>query len=113
MDQFNDLESTLLNGLVEKYPDLKLHIPFLKVKDRKSTGTGMEVNFEYTNADGEIHFEEINALFSGGENIQIKGLKQGLSYVIDVSEGRISHLEFSTYGENWNGKLGDYKIVSD
>lgn len=113
MEHLNNLESTLLNGLIEKYPALKSHIQFLKVKDRKSTATGMEVNFEYTNAEAEINFDDINALFSGGENIEIKGLKQGLGYVIDVTEGQISHLEFTTYGENWNGKFGDYKIVTD
>lgn len=113
MDQLNDLESILLNGLTEKYPSLKSHISYLKVKDREITKVGMTVNLEYTNAEDEFNFEDINALFSGGENIEVKGLKQGLSYVIDVTDGQISYIELTTYGENWNGKLGDYKIVSE
>lgn len=113
MNQLTELESTLLNGLIEKYSILKSHLPFLKVKNRKTTNTGMEVNFEYTNAEGELNFEDINALFSGGENIEVKGLKQGLGYVIDVTDGQISHLEFTTYGENWSGKFGDFKIRKD
>ncbi len=33
MEQLNNLESTLLKGLIEKYPSLESHIPYLKVKD--------------------------------------------------------------------------------
>lgn len=113
MEQINDLETTLLNGLIEKYPTLKSHLPFLKVKDREITKVGMTVNFEYTNTEEELNFEDINALFSGGENIEIKGLKEGLGYVIDVTDGQILYIEFTTYGENWNGKFGDYKIVKE
>lgn len=113
MEQLNTLESTLLNGLTEKYPSLKSHIPYLKVKDREISKVGMTVNLEYTNAEDELSFDDINALFSGGENIEIKGLKQGFSYVIDVTDGQILYIEFTTYGENWNGKFGDYKIIID
>ena len=113
MDQLNELESILLDHLTEKYPSLKSHVPHLKVKVREMTKSGMIVNFEYTNTEEEIHFEDINALFSGGENIAIKSLKQGLSYVIDVTDGQILYIEFTTYGENWNGQFGDYKIITE
>ena len=113
MNQLTDLESILLNGLIEKYPSLKSHIQFLKVQERKISKIGMTVNFEYVNVEQEINFEEINALFSGGENIEVKGLKEGLSYVIDVTDGKILYLEFTTYGENWTGKFGDYKLIKE
>lgn len=113
MEQINDLESTLLKGLIEKYTSLKSHLPYLKVIDRKVTKTGMTVNFEYNNSEDELDFEEINALFSNGENIEIKSLKQGLGYVIDITDGRIVYLELVTYGENWNGKFDDYKIIEE
>lgn len=113
MNQLHELESTLLIGLVEKYPSLKSHLPFLIVKDRKITKSGMIVDFEYMNAEEELNFDDINALFSNGENIEVKGLKQGLGYVIDITEGQISYLELVTYGENWNGKLEDYKIAKE
>ena len=108
MLELNALEITLLNGLIEKYPSLKSHIDYLKVSIRKSTGIGVIVEFEYVNS--EIEFPEINALFSNGENIEIKKLKKGLSYVIDITAGRIEYLEFSTYEENWDGVFGEYKI---
>lgn len=113
MEPLNTLESHLLNLLTEKYPALKSHLPYLKVKDREITKIGMTVNLEYAKAEKELTFEDINALFSGGENIEVKGLKQGLSYVIDVTDGQILYIEFTTYGENWNGKLGDYRIVKE
>ena len=113
MEQLTHLESTLLKGLTEKYPSLESHIPYLKVKDREITKVGMMVNFEYTNAENELNFEDINALFSGGELIEIKSLKQGLSYVIDVTAGQISYIEFTTYAENWNGQFGDYKMIKE
>jgi len=109
MEELNELELTLLEGLTIKYPQLKSHIPFLKVSERKQTSTGLDVNLEYYNFNDE--FDDTNALFSNGENIEIKGLKEGLSYVIDVTVGQITAIEFSTYNEKWDGKLSDYKIV--
>lgn len=113
MDQLTILESTLLNNLFEKYPALKSHLSYLKVKDREITKTGMTINLEYTKCKEELLSEEINALFSAGENIEIKSLKQGLSYVIDITDGQIIYIELTTYGENWNGQIGDYKIIKD
>lgn len=113
MDPLTELELVLLERLFLKYPNLKMHLPFLKVKERKISKVGMQIDFEYTDTENVLEFEELNALFSGGENIQVKGFKQGLGYVIDITAGQIAFLEFSTYGENWNGQFGDYKIISE
>lgn len=109
MEELNDLEITLLNGLTTKYPSLKSHIPHLKVEQREITGAGMCVNLVYTNFNGES--EDINALFSNGEIIEVENLKNGLCYVIDVTGGKIEFIELVTYGENWNGQFTDFKIV--
>lgn len=69
----------------------------------------MNVELTYEDFNGE--FDETNALFSNGENIAIKGLKEGLSYVIDITVGQITSIEFSTYNEKWDGKLTDYTIL--
>lgn len=113
MSDLSNLERTLLNGLEQKYPSLKSHIPYLKVKNREITGVGMYVNFEYVNSIGQIEIENINALFSNEENIAIKNLKYGLGYVIDITDGEIKYIEFITYGESWDGKFGDYKILKE
>ncbi len=113
MEQLNNLESTLLIGLVEKYPSLNSHVPYLNIKARTMTKSGLIVDFEYAANAEELILDDINALFSNGENIEVKGLKQGLGYVIDVTDGKISYLELVTYGENCNGKLEEYKIITD
>lgn len=109
MEELNELELTLLNGLVTKYPSIHFHIPYLKVVSRETTGVGMYVNFAYEDFDGEP--EDINALFSNEENIAIRELRHGLGYVIDITDGAIKYIEFFTYGEKWNGKFTEYKII--
>jgi len=110
MEELNDIELILVNGLTTKYPSLKFHIPHLKVINREITGVGMYVNFAYVNFEEQL--DDINALFSNEENIEIKNLKYGLGYVIDISEGQIKYIEFITYGEEiWDGQFTDYKIV--
>lgn len=109
MEEFNPLETTLLNGLTTKYPSLKSHIPYLKVKHREITKTGMYVHIAYVNFQGAI--ENLNALFSNEEIIAIKNLKNGLGYVIDITDGEIKYIELITYGETWNGKLTDYTLI--
>lgn len=109
MEELNELELILLENLTIKYPSLKSHIPYLKVTERKLDKNSLIINITYSDFNGA--FEDINALFSNGENIEVKGLKDGLSYVIDVSNGEITSIEFNTYNEKWDGKFGDYKIV--
>ena len=109
MEKLNELELTLLEALTTKYPQLQSHIPYLKVAERKLTATGLDVNLDYIDFNDE--FDDTNALFSNGENIQVKGLREGLSYVIDVTVGQITSIEFSTYNEKWDGKFTDFKIV--
>lgn len=109
MQELNDLETTLLNGLTEKYPSLKSHLPYIKVAKREKSGFSLYVYFSYIDFNEEP--ETVNALFSNGEKIEIPSLKDGLSYVIDVTAGMIEHIEFSTYKENWDGTFGNYKIV--
>src|SRR5688572_20713898 len=111
MKDLNELESTLLKGLVQKYPSLGSHIPFLKVSERKSTGTGMIISLVYTNGDTSIEIENINALFSNEEKIQVQNLKNGLAYVIDITDGKIEHIELATYSEKWNGVIKEFKLV--
>jgi hypothetical protein len=110
MEELHELELKLVNSLTEKYPTLKSHIPCLRVNERKTTATGITVNLVYENFNGE--FEDVNALFSNEENIVIKNLKKGLGYVIDITNGQIEYLEFSTYDEKWDGKIGEFKIVA-
>jgi len=109
MKDLNEIELLLLEGLTVKYPQFKSHIAYLKVTNRKLSNLGLDVQLDYENYSGE--FDETNALFSNGKNIEIKGLKEGLSYVIDITAGQITSIEFSTYDEKWDGKITDFKII--
>ncbi len=109
MEEINELETTLLNGLTKKYPSLTSHVPHLKVSKRQISGFSLYVYFSYVEFNEEP--EMINSLFSNGEKIMIPALKDGLSYVIDVTAGTIEHIEFSTYKESWDGVFGEYHII--
>lgn len=111
MEELNDLEATLLNGLTKKYPALKSHLSHIKVSKREISGFSQYVYFSYVDFSEEP--EMINILFSNGEKIEIPTLKEGLSYVIDVTAGIIEHIEFSTYKEKWDGTFGEYQIVEN
>ena len=111
METLNELELTLLKGLTTKYPALVSHIAHLRVAKRQISGFSLYVYFTYVDFNEEP--EMINALFSNGEKIEIPTLKEGLSYVMDITAGMIEHLEFSTYKENWDGLINEFKIVAN
>ncbi len=111
MEKLNDLEITLLERISLKYPSIKKHIPFLEVSGREFTGVGMYVNFCYTKSIDDIPKLEISdGSLSTNENINIDGLKYGLGYEVDITNGMIKFIELITYGEEWNGEFRDYKF---
>jgi len=112
METPNELEMILLTRLILKYPALKTHIAFLRVSSRQSTNNGLFVYFTYDSIDC-IKNEELNALFSTAEKIQLKSLKNGLSYVVDITAGAIEYIEFSTYNEKWDGIIEDYQFIAN
>lgn len=103
--ELNNLEISILDRLSIKYPFVKHHIPFLKVATRENTGVGMYVNFIYDNPDKEIYAPIKNSIISTNEIIGIEGLKYGLGYEVDVTDGRMTFIELVTHGEEWNGIL--------
>lgn len=109
MQELNELEQQLLENLVLKYPSLEPHLPHLAVRKRNPVSTGIVTELAYVDFAGER--KDINALFSNGEIIAIPQLKKGLAYVIDVTEGCITSIEFVTYGEKWDGKVSQFSLV--
>jgi hypothetical protein len=108
MQELNKLEFSILERLSIKYPFIKEHIPYLKVSSRENTGVGMYVNFIYDNPNNKALYVEIdNSSISTNETIEIDGLLYGLSYEVDISDGKIKFLELVTYGEDWNGAVSD------
>lgn len=109
MENLNALEVVLIGGLVQKYPQMEAHVSHLRVSKRELTSTGLCIHIDYQDFEQEV--EPINALFSNSENIEITGLKKGLGYVIDITNGIIQYIELVTYGEKWNGKIGDFRLI--
>lgn len=104
MQELNKLELSILERLGEKFPFIMQHIPFLKVDSRENTGVGMYINLIYNyTSNNELIFGDQNSAISTNETIEIAGLKYGLGYEVDISEGRIKFIEFVTYGEEWDG----------
>jgi hypothetical protein len=111
MENLNDLETSILDRISLKYPNIKKHIPLLKVIDREMTGVGLYVNFCYSKINSNLQSIEIdNGSISTNENIQIEGLKYGLGYEVFISDGKIKSIELITYGEGWDGKFNSFKF---
>jgi hypothetical protein len=108
MAELNKLEKSILERLATKYPNIRLHIPLLEVESREITGVGMYINFSYCKpVEKTLNLEIDNASVSTNESIKMEGLKYGLSYEVDVTEGKIKFIELVTYGEEWNGNISD------
>lgn len=108
MEKLNKLERSILERLVIKYPMIKYHIPFLRVNSRENTGVGMYINFSYCIPVKKIFNLGIdNRSISTNESIEIEGLKYGLGYEVDITDGKIKFIELVTYGEEWDGNISD------
>jgi len=67
----------------------------------------MYVNFNCKNSPKELRADIGTSNISTNEIIEIEGLKHGLGYEVDITDGRIKFMEIFTYGEEWNGITGD------
>lgn len=111
MKDFNELEKELFQRLLKKYPQFEDHADFLIISKRKLHMKGMLIEFVY--APNNLKFDNLNALFNSNEKIELPALKEGLSYVFDITNGQIETLELSSYNdEKWDGKFEGFNIIS-
>lgn len=113
LENLNALEIALVKAVIEenviKYPFLFFQFAFLKVKNREYTGVGSYSNFEYTKPVDE---STINTILSSKKRLLISGLKTELSYVLDITNGKINYLEIVTNNnEEWNGKTESFTLI--
>lgn len=114
METLNDLESALLNLIAieneELYPSLKSHIAYLRVLNREHTGVGVYSNFVYVKSVNDD--TRGNALLSSSKKLRIENLINELSYVLDITDGKINYLEIVTNGdENWDGAFKSFHFL--
>ena len=83
-------------------------IDALQVRRRENTGAGRYTYLE----DGHRQALPDGTYSSQGKLLQMEGVKDGLAFVVDVSEGLINYLEIAVYGnETWDGVERAWKIV--
>ena len=114
MENLNLLELSILEAILEenknKYPLLLSQIPLLKVINREYTGVGLYSNFSYVEFVKEE--EVINDLLSSKKKLIIEGVKNELSYVLDISKGKIKFLEIVTNGnDTLNDKIKNFTLL--
>lgn len=99
--QLNTLEEALLEAIIEEnsidYPFLKDHYQLLSVSSRKNTGVGIYTNFEYSK---ELKEEGVNVIISSNKTLTFEGLENELTYVLDISNGKITFMEIVTNGND-------------
>lgn len=109
MEKMNTFETAILNRLADNYPTIKLHLPFIEVKNREVTGVGMFVNFSYRNEPVDLKLiKPLNGAISTNDNIEIQTLEFGLGYEVNISDGKITFMEIITYGEEWDGDVAGF-----
>ena len=113
MKNLNNIEIAILKAIIEenqdKYPFLKTHFPYIFIKNREYTGLGVYSNFEYSRI-----FEEsnINTTLSSSKELTVANLENELTYVLDITNGKINFLEIVTNGnDSFEGEIIDFKLV--
>ena len=112
MDSLNNLEIEILQEIIKDnkrdYPFLEIHFPFIYVKSREYTGVGIYVNFEYSKY---FEFNNLNVLITSSKCLTVDMLENELSYVLNITNGRIDFLEIVTNGEDvLNNEIIDFEL---
>ena len=113
MENLNNIEIAVLQAIIsenqEKYQFLNLHFPYLVVKSRKYTGVGMYSNFEYSK---EFVQSNVNVLLTSLKELTVDNLENELSYVLDITSGKIQFLEIVTNGnDTFQGEIINFKLA--
>ena len=107
MDELNHFELAILEKLSEANSEIKKHIPYLRVKHRKTTGVGMYINFIYANTTESLEYIKAYHLSTNGY-LKMEGLKDGLIDDTNITNGKIDFIELVTYDEPWDGLIRDF-----
>lgn len=112
MNRLTDLELAILEKVGESYPVLKMHIPYIRAKDREFTRVGAYINLTYLNAPGDlIPIEPNNKAISSNESLEVDSLEHGLAYEVDILNGKANFIELVSYGEEWDGNYSNFSFI--
>jgi hypothetical protein len=97
----NNIEKAILQAIIKEnrsnFSFLEEHYPYLYVKSREYTNSGIYTNFGYVK---RFHSRDINILLSSKETLIADNLQNELSYVVAVTNGEINFLEIVTNGDD-------------
>lgn len=80
----------------------------LSVVRRENTGAG---RYTYL-ADGNEQVLPDGSYSAQGRMVEVRGVRNGLGFVVEVANSRISHIELFTFGnDEWDGSESDWKII--
>ena len=80
----------------------------LRVLSRENTGAG---RYTYV-ADAQEQPLPDGAYSAQGRMVTLRGVRNGLGFVVEVSSSRINHIEIFTFGNvDWDGNEEEWKIV--
>ncbi|MCW3126936.1 MAG: hypothetical protein JWO03_2594 [Bacteroidetes bacterium] len=108
MEPLNEFELAILQKLVSDYPVIGKHVPYLRVKERKVTGTAMYISLAYTAEAESLDFIPLKHLSTKGY-LKMDGLQDGLIDGTTVIDGRIDKIELMTYDEPWDGEIRAFR----
>jgi len=97
----NNIEKAILKAIIienrSNYSFLEEHYPYLYVKSREYTNSGIYINFGYFR-----HFlsRDINTLLSSKETLIADNFENELSYILAVKNGTIDFLEIVANGDD-------------
>jgi hypothetical protein len=99
MKELKNIEKAILQAIIQEnrsnFSFLERHYPFLYVKSREYTNSGIYINFGY---DKQFHTRDINILLSSKEVLIADNLENELSYIVAITNGKIKFLEIVTNG---------------
>ena len=107
MQQLNQFETAILEKLSADYPIIKKHIPFLIIKERRTTIGGMYIHLDYLPGSEKLEYIQRMHLSITG-HLKMQGLEDGLIDNLKITNGRIDLMELVTYGEAWDGIIRDF-----
>ena len=111
MEKLNGLEIALLKAIIDEnknmYPFLEEHFNHLRVSKRTFTGVGIYTDFQY---ELNVRGNNPDVLLSSQKQLIMQGLTNEVTYVLDITNGKIAFLEIVTNG---NDVLEDDKEISN
>lgn len=111
----NKLERAIINEIIEfnkkEYVSLRIHVPYLSIKSRETTGVGMYVHFEYSKEGVNLEMNNSEDIcLSSDKSLELDTLDYGLNYELNITKGKIDFLELVTNGEDWDGNCKNFKF---